>query len=487
MRVLGRTRLSRSSEESTSIERQKEIIRSWADQNGHEVIGWADDIGVSGSVGPFAAPALGPWLSDTQADQWDILCAWKMDRLARRTVPLHRLFGWTQDNHKTLVCVADNIDLDHWVGRLVASVIAGVAEGELEAIRERNTASRKKLREVGRWHGGRPFYGYTPVPLDTGGWTFEHDPDAVKTIQVIVEEVLEGKAVSAIADELTKSGVLSPADHYRVQKGQTPKGSKWTGTAVFRILRSQSLLGWSLHEKRAVRDDQGLPVLKGPPILERAVFDQVQTALDNRKLGPQTKNTSPLLGVAVCWTCGRNLNYRYNQKIRKQGEYYGYFYCPDKCHPQVNGEALVQMVYDLFLDELGDYEELEKQVHQPTDNSARIADIEQAISELAEMFGNMSSSGNARVRKQIEALDAELAELESEHSTESLVKWKPTGRKYADIWNQSSPEAKRQLMLKAGIRVRARPERVGSSSQGRGTVRLDFAIPTDLDQKLRSL
>jgi site-specific DNA recombinase len=59
MRVLGRLRLSRSTEESTSIERQREVVQQWADANGHTVVGWATDVDVSGSLDPFKTPQLG--------------------------------------------------------------------------------------------------------------------------------------------------------------------------------------------------------------------------------------------------------------------------------------------------------------------------------------------------------------------------------------------------------------------------------------------
>ena len=62
MRVLGRLRLSRATEESTSIERQREVIQQWSDMHGHTVVGWATDLDVSGSVDPFDTPQLGDWL-----------------------------------------------------------------------------------------------------------------------------------------------------------------------------------------------------------------------------------------------------------------------------------------------------------------------------------------------------------------------------------------------------------------------------------------
>jgi site-specific DNA recombinase len=95
MRVLGRLRLSRSTEESTSIERQREIIQQWADTNKHTVIGWAE---------------LGEWLN-RRAPEWDILCAWKLDRLGRNAIQLNRLFGWCGEHDKTVVSCSESIDL----------------------------------------------------------------------------------------------------------------------------------------------------------------------------------------------------------------------------------------------------------------------------------------------------------------------------------------------------------------------------------------
>lgn len=121
MGILGRVRLSRQSEESTSIQRQKELIEKYAQDNGHTIVGWAEDIDVSGSVSPFDAPGLGEWLRPPKQDQWDILVAWKLDRLARSSINIHKLFEWIQNNDKSLVSTSENIDLSNWVGRLVVS------------------------------------------------------------------------------------------------------------------------------------------------------------------------------------------------------------------------------------------------------------------------------------------------------------------------------------------------------------------------------
>jgi site-specific DNA recombinase len=187
-------RLSRSTEESTSIERQREIIQQWAEMNGHAIAGWAVDVDVSGSLSPFDTPELGRWL-DHRAGDWDVLACWKLDRLSRSTINLNRLIAWCQDHGKSIVSTTESIDLSTGVGRLLAYVIGFLAEGELDAIRERQKASRSKLRQLARWPGGKPAYGYVAVQHEdrSQGWTLAVDPLASQVVRRIVEDVIDGK------------------------------------------------------------------------------------------------------------------------------------------------------------------------------------------------------------------------------------------------------------------------------------------------------
>ncbi|MER6076831.1 recombinase family protein [Streptomyces sp. NPDC001833] len=105
-RVLGVVRLSRVSDETTSPERQRRSIQRWADQEGHVVVGWVEDIDVSGGVEPWKRPGFGKWLPSTvgkevsaiehriaveesRADEYDIICVLKIDRLSRRVLHVH--------------------------------------------------------------------------------------------------------------------------------------------------------------------------------------------------------------------------------------------------------------------------------------------------------------------------------------------------------------------------------------------------------------
>lgn len=449
MRVLGRIRLSRASDESTSPERQKDVITTWASQNDHTIIGWAEDLDVSGAVDPFDTPALGPWLTD-KLGEWDILCAWKLDRLARRAVPLHRLFGLCQDEGKTLVCVSDNIDLSSWVGRLVASVIAGVAEGELEAIRERTKASHQKLRELGRWPGGKPAYGYRAVEReDAAGWELVPDEHAKQIIGRIVADVLAGRSVESIAQVLTDSGELSPSDYLRARDGNPTRGNGWHSQTIRKLLRSRTLLGHVTHKGQTVRDGQGNPIRKGPPLVTQHEFDQIQAILQSKSFTVRTTNTSPLLGVVLCPECGKPLHHRGQTT---SGKLYRYYYCRGCRGAQVKADEVEDRLEEAFLYELGD-EYVRERVFIPAENhQIELDEAIRAVDEISAVLGTITSDTmRKRLTSQLSALDSKISRLESLPSREAGTILRETDTKYRTVWENSTTEQRRELLLASGI------------------------------------
>ena len=463
MRVLGRVRLSRATEESTSVERQREIIQTWADQNGHDIIGWAEDLDISGSVDPFDTPSLGPWLAEDRLPEWDILCSWKLDRLARRAIPLHRLFGLCQDHDKTLVCVSDNIDLSSWVGRLVASVIAGVAEGELEAIRERARGSQRKLRELGRWAGGVVFYGYRPVPREgAAGWVWDIDPHASSVIDEIVEKVLDGRSVESIARDLNDRDEPSPSDYNRIRAGKPARDKRWTTNGIKQLLRNPSMLGHTTHRGQTVRGDDGAPVLKGPALVDPDRYDRVQSALDARSFSVTNRSTGagPLLGVAFCGYCQRQMHTRRNHS--RAGNTYRYYQCSGgrsagtgvADHPPniVRAEELEALVEDGFLYAHGDEQVRERVYVRASDHTIELNEAQKALDEITTLLGaTTSASARSRLSVQYRALDSRVAELEQLPTEEARWEWQKKDYTYADAWAGADTEARRQMLIRRGV------------------------------------
>ena len=409
------------------MERQREIIEAWADANNHQIVGWAEDLDVSGSVDPFATVGLGPWLGKDRLPEWDILCAWKLDRLARRAVPLHRLFGLCQDEGKTLVCVSDNIDLSTWVGRLIASVIAGVAEGELEAIRDRTKSSQKKLRELGRWGGGIVFYGFKPVESGGAGWEWERDDYSAGVLDEVIAKVLDGESTEKIAGELNKRGELAPSDYTRK------------------------------------RNAKGYPILKGPELISQERFDRLQFALDERGFTVTNRSVgaSPLLGVATCGLCGRLMHIRQNHS-KPRGKTYRYYQClggksggsgiQDHDANIIKAEDLEELVESGFLYEYGAQNVREK-VYIPAENhQIELDESVRAHAELSTLLGTTTSTTlRSSLTGQLSAINSRVEALEKLPTRESGWEWQQRTETYAEAWETADTDARRQMLIKRGV------------------------------------
>ena len=71
------------------------------------------------------------------------IVVWRLDRLGRSCVGLAKLFKELQDHKVGLISFRDGLDLTTAAGRLMAHVLASVAEYELEVENERQAAGTK--------------------------------------------------------------------------------------------------------------------------------------------------------------------------------------------------------------------------------------------------------------------------------------------------------------------------------------------------------
>ncbi|WP_216897607.1 recombinase family protein [Nocardia alni] len=484
-RVLGRVRLSRFTDESTSPERQREIIQQWSDLNGHQVVGWAVDMDVSRSVNPFDTPALGPWLTDAKQAQWDIVAGWKLDRIATGSIYLNKVVDWCDKYGKSLVSVTENFDLSTWVGRLIANVIAGVAEGELEAIRERTQGSRKKLVASGRWFGGKPPYGYRAVKQRTGeGWKLEPDPESSVVLERIVDQVIAGDSALAVSKQLTAEKVLTPSDFIRYRNKKPTRGTSWNPTTLLDLLRSKSLLGYMIHDGIVAREDDGTPVMVGTPLLSVEKFGQLQGALEQRAIVQQNErgDASPLLEVAKCFDCQNNL---YHQRVydNRNGNRRRYYRCQNKCTQQIVADTAELLVEERFLGELGHVEVFERVYIPAQDHQAELVQAVEAMDELTTLLrGVKSQAGRQRLSAQIAGLDSQIQELERMPASEAREELRPTGKTYSEVWQDSDVQERRALLIQAGIVAKMKLSgRVGRSG---GALQCELFVPEDVRQRM---
>ena len=117
------------------------------------------DEGVSGSKD--RRPALDALTTAVRRHQVDAVVCWRLDRLGRNLRHLVLLLDEWQSRGIAFVTLGEGIDTSTPAGRLVAGLLASVAEFERSRIQERIHAGLKRARSQGK-RIGRP--RATPLP-----------------------------------------------------------------------------------------------------------------------------------------------------------------------------------------------------------------------------------------------------------------------------------------------------------------------------------
>ena len=454
------------------MERQRELITNWAKDNGHEVVAWAEDGDVSGSVSPFDAPELGQYLSEDGREGWDILVAWKLDRLARNSINLSKLFIWIQENDKQLVCVSEHIDLSDWSGQMLANIIAGLAQGELEAITERALAGKRQLRKTGRFQGGVTPYGYRAVDREGGGKELIKDPEQQKVLQWIYEQALLNRPLSHIAQDLENQGVPTT----RQQAGRNTRG--WHYSTIDTLLTSKVYLGWTMHEGKPVLDDHGEPIMRCEPSISVEDYNRIAELRESRKFrNVKPAQISPLHGVIVCWECGENMHYNRYHGVEKTFKYL----C--RRHDKVkylSAYIAEQALEDMFLAEVAHLPILKKRVGTIGTTEESLAQAREAYAEITAFLPTAPDKDTrASLFEQLTNLGKKIKDLESAVHAQDGVQWVDTGETYGERWEQLDTEGRRLLLTSAGIKFRARQLKAGSRSKP-AIQQHELVLPTEL-------
>ncbi|WP_084028514.1 recombinase family protein [Corynebacterium sp. NML98-0116] len=509
------TRLSRETENSTSIERQEKDCREKCKAEGWQVVGVAKDVNVSaGRRNPWQREGLREWIGKSKADpgrtdEFDVLVFWRMDRLVRSVTQLWELLIWAGEHGVTLVSATEQMfDTTKPEGKLMISMVGAFAELELEAIRERIHADQQHRITAGQYAGGVPPWGYRPVKNEQGEWMLEPDPQQVKVINRVVHALLhENKSLKAITRELNAEGVPTVRDLNNARHGRPMKGYSWSTTPLTRQLRNPTLLGLVTIAEgvqdahgRPVRDKYGnrtyekgrillgpdnRPLRRAEPVISKEDFDAVQKVLDARsvKTPKSSRSSSLLLNVLFCGCCGDKAYLLH----RSDGKYASYYRCSSmshqrggrrECSPkQISTQAdwIEDVVTTAFLGVFGDSVRTVRVWHEGTDTSNEIEELNESMNSVAGVLARQRPGSAAfnSLSHQIDQIQARLDELEAVETTPSGWIWEPTGQTIREWWENASVKERNAYLVECG--VRAEFEHAGPNQRGiNPSVRISF-------------
>jgi putative DNA-invertase from lambdoid prophage Rac len=138
-----------------STDMQTDELRRMAEARGWQVAAVVEEK-ISGRK---LRPARERLIAEAKAGAYDAVMVWKLDRWGRSTADLVSSIRDLDESGVTFVSLKDGIDLSTSAGRLVANVLASIAEFEADGIRERVTAGLRHAQRHGTRSGkpiGRP-------------------------------------------------------------------------------------------------------------------------------------------------------------------------------------------------------------------------------------------------------------------------------------------------------------------------------------------
>jgi site-specific DNA recombinase len=477
MRILPAIRLSLTTDNTTSPERQFESIQRFAAYKRHELVEITEadyDLDVSGAVSPFDRPGLGRWLKPDKLDEWDAIVAAKLDRISRSLFDFTALVHWLEAHGKALIILDPEIDLTTKEGRVMANILMTFAEYEREVIGARVKDAYDKMIRKGRYMGGMVPFGYMPVKVD-GGWAYEKDPEYAPLVAEMADRYLRYETLGSIVKWLQESGVPSPKDVMRKRKGKPLTGTPWSTAAVRSILSSPAVLGAATNAKgEPIRDEQGMVVYRAAPLLAddpaeaRDIYERIQVRLAGNAV-PVRVNSTPLLQVAFCANCGAPMH-RTTTKSNSGGRYYDYSYY--HCHSahmrdgrcdarRVKAEPLEDAVFSTLLEFAG---------HRPLRTERLIAgrDYSEESARLIEQTQQLQAEiGRARLQRKdysdlqatLDAANAELDRLAAIEPEPARIEYEDTGHTFREWWDAHDDSAARNAFLRAqGVRAIVSPD-----------------------------
>jgi DNA invertase Pin-like site-specific DNA recombinase len=230
MRLVAYLRVS-TQEQATSgsgLDVQREQVTTWADANGHDVVSWFVDEGISGSHGLESRPGIFDAMSALSDAEG--LVVPKLDRLARSLAVQETLLAQA-DRLGAQVFSADDAeneylnDDDEPTRRLIRQVLGAVAEWERGMIAARMKAGRHHRAREGMYAFGSPPFGWRSQRTERGARLVPVDTEQA-TLARMRELRAQGLNLTDIADTLSREG-------HRTKRG----GTTWNPGTVSRLLR----------------------------------------------------------------------------------------------------------------------------------------------------------------------------------------------------------------------------------------------------------
>ena len=277
-------RLSRDdnngSSESMSIQSQRDLLLSYAKDNGYEVVGIYVDDGYSGTN--YDRPDFKRMIKDIKQGKINMVITKDLSRLGR--------------NYVMTGMYTDNIFPDHGVRFIAINDNVDTSKEENDITPFKNILNEwyakdtsKKMRSMrqiaakqGKFMGSMPAYGYKRSPANKH--KLEIDEYSSKIVRRIFELFKNQESARHIADKLNHENVLSPQSYYYDSIGkENPfkrNSNTWSSATIISLLKREVYIGQMVQGKVTGKSYKSKQRLELPPDMWHVVENTHEAIID---------------------------------------------------------------------------------------------------------------------------------------------------------------------------------------------------------------
>jgi hypothetical protein len=298
------------------------------------------------------------------------------------------------------------------------------------------------------------------------------DPEYGPVLVEMIRRFVDAPSFSAVADWINERGIPTTQDIARMRSaaGQSttrlvnpkPLGKKWTPTAVQSVLTSRSLLGeYQRADGSVVRNDDGSPVMRSTPVLNETEWAALQDAVQSVKYKKPRGSSSPLVGVTFCVLCQNPLYYVKGDPVRGVKDRYRCQGNKSKGIPPCKGQKfkaddIHSMLQESLLGSIGQLEVMESRTKVDDSRAAKLAVIDGKMNQLNKEFQKGAINATAYA-SMISAQAADREKVAMMDGPKPVTEWTPTGETYAEWWERSTVDERREFLRKHGVKAYAKP------------------------------
>jgi DNA invertase Pin-like site-specific DNA recombinase len=400
---------------------QREKIDGYAGLYDHTVVGWPEDLDVSGAVSIWGRD-LAPWLTNAhQIAMWDLIIVAKLDRLTRSIIDFGKFIEWCNEHGKTIVSVSESLDFSTAAGRLFAGILVMFAQFERERMSERRRDRAQADKARGWWGGGWTPYGFEAVKVENHYELVVNEAEKA-VVERMAEDIKNGMSATQLADNMEAEGI------------PTRRGGKWASTTIYDILRNPDT------------------------VLDDTTWTNLQPIIGAALRPKNVRYDAAMLSMVVtCANCGHKMCL---QRTRRGTDVWAYYRCyrKPKCGAKMIPQAPMEAAVNDAMTDLSGYggaERVERRAIPGNNRQALIDEAARSIAALSEKWVAKKLTRDEYSR-QIDMLLDEQELAEAMPIVPDSYEPIGTGQLIADWWRSLTDQGKRHWLISQEWKIHAK-------------------------------